>query len=78
MAEGSYKTNVLDKIYVRQVTLYEGCRMKFWWDLQIDVVILALKYRKTFVAHVDDTSYNSTFVSHFSKEKVTILVKVGM
>ena len=34
--------------------------------------------KKNFVAHVDDTSYNSTFVSHFSKEKVTILVKVGI
>ena len=77
MSEGSYKTNLPDKIDVRQVTLYEGCRMKFWWDLQIDLVILALKYRQTFVSHIDDTRYNRTFVSHFSEEKVTIVVKVG-
>ena len=69
---------VLDMIYVRQVTLYEGFRMKFWWDLQIALVILALKYWQTFVAHIDDTRYNSTFVSHFSKEKVTIVLKVGI
>ena len=78
MAEESYKTNVLDKIYVRQVSLYEGCRMKLWWDLKIALVILALKYWQTFAAHTDYTSYNSTFVSHFSKEKVTIVVKMGM
>ena len=78
MLKESLKPTVLDMIYVRQVTLYEGCRMMLWWDLQIALVILALKYWQTFVADIDDTRYNSTFVSHFSKEKVTIVLKVGM
>ena len=69
---------VLDMIYVRQVTLYEGFRMMFWWDLQIALVILALKYWQTFVAQIDDTRYNSTFAGHFSKENVTIMAKAGM